>query len=341
VKPCPQSCQSLFENYLDIYNMATMFTPKRPRQEDSFYDYTFPDPFTSPTNALFPPDLFHPNNINHNLNIPQSNQTHRTSLSASSDQSYTYQPYLSRPPSLSPSQVNGSILSHSPHSHSSASPSSNFSLNATDDVLLSNSFTQGELERLFFNTDQGTGVGTAGKGGLYLPQNGFDLGLQGNDTYQGFGNGNGNGNDEIFEQLNFPGDGSNYAGSVGGDRRFSVVSNQSYGGMPVTVLPQQVQQTMQPQWMQQGQGNGNVTVNGNGWNEVQGIMRDSTQSKLIHPPIRQCLLCRSNTIPYIVRSPSCSPSSTPSSNTSTVANTTSSARTFPGRSGAASPHHRP
>lgn len=106
---------------------------------ESLFDYD--QASISPTNAFFPTDLF---------NFDQDNQ--RLSISSSSD-AQQYQPYLSRPPSLSPASQSAQLL-HPPHSpHSSASPHSVFSASTTDDLLLNNSFSSADLDQLLLQPD--------------------------------------------------------------------------------------------------------------------------------------------------------------------------------------------
>ena len=155
--------------------MSSFYQLQTPRHDDNIY---FDETAFSSTTAMFPPDMSDPYMDNSQLlNIPQSVLNHRPSISTSSDLSFQ-QAYLSRPPSLSPSSQSMLPLHPAQQSpHSSASPSSNFSISATDEFLLANSFSNNELEMFLFQNSelQTPQAQLTGKQALYLPQNrGFE-----------------------------------------------------------------------------------------------------------------------------------------------------------------------
>ncbi len=235
--------------------------PSAPSQEDTvYYEETI-----SPVNAMFLPEMSGPYVDNpHLLHIPQNVTNHRQSISPSTDvQSMSFQQsYPSRPPSLSPSSQSMFPLQPAQQSpHSSASPSSNYSISATDDFLLANSFSSNELDMLLFqNSDYQVQPGKQGHS-LFLPQNRAMHSSDGNGTiYYPPNSAGGQTNlsrDDTFDMLNLVD-----ASPAGNQRRFSVVSTESYL-MPkmeytntanmASVQPStyQPQQSFQPPWMGQ------------------------------------------------------------------------------------------
>ena len=159
------------------------YTPHMSNQDDDNLQFFFDDSI-SPTSALFPPELCAPSTQfftpspysqvqlqeqEQEQQQQQQQRLHRPSLGNLNDSLIqSLQPYLSRPPSLSPSPQSAQLVPplHSPHS--SASPTSNFSFSASEDVLFSNSFSPAELDALLFQSD----MNQPGKQGnpFYIPQ---------------------------------------------------------------------------------------------------------------------------------------------------------------------------
>lgn len=133
---------------------------------DNLFNYD--ETSTSSNNTFFPNNLF-------DITLDQMQQ--RSSFSTSSDGQYMH-PYLSRPPSLSPSSQSAQLLQlpHSPHS--SASPRSVFSTSTSDDMLLNNSFSTTELDQFFAQED--LGATSKPNQSFYLPQNDFGTDFQHN-----------------------------------------------------------------------------------------------------------------------------------------------------------------
>ena len=159
--------------------MSTFAFPSQ--NEDQFFFDDATSSNISPTSALFPPDLSAPYGDPNLIIPPNFNMNHRLSISSASD-ALGSQSWGSRGPSLSPASMPLSMSttsasasgssSHSPHS--SASPSSNFSLGgAADDFLLANSFSQNELDMLLFQSDLSPLKQTQQQQnqGLFLPGN--------------------------------------------------------------------------------------------------------------------------------------------------------------------------
>ena len=124
--------------------------PTMKSDDNLYYDETFPS-----ATALFHPEISYTADSHHN--IPQQRQ--------SVPMDAQLKTYFSRPSSLSPSSQTIFPQHHSP---SSASPGSNFSISATDDFLLANSFSTNELDMFLFQSGDNF---APRQGSLYLPQN--------------------------------------------------------------------------------------------------------------------------------------------------------------------------
>lgn len=237
----------------DMYNGQPFI---RTNDDNLYYD----DTTLSPTTAMFPPEMIAPHMDSSHLNVPQGVPNPRQSISSSSDAQY----YFSRPPSLSPSSHSMPPGSNqSPHS--SASPSSNFSISAADDFLLANSFNNNDLDMfLFQNNDCPTQPGKQGHS-LFLPQNrvvsgSFDM--SGNQSYPANSY-----SDEAFDILNV-----SDASPANNQRRYSIISTESYPlpKMPYTssmasVQPSILQQTGPSQWTSHNDAPATLTGLPNGW----------------------------------------------------------------------------
>lgn len=204
-----------------------------PQHDDNLY--TLADE-QSPTTALFPSDLYDPMS----LNIPQRLVQQRHSISASSDGQGHLTYYSSRPNSLSPSSQSvpallGPQSDHSRSPHSSASPTSTYSISATDDFLLANPFSSTDLDMLLFQSEM-----NQNKSGLYLPGNlGIDTNVFANS--QNPINSATFSHDESYDMFTVtPPD----------TRRFASNSVQPKMQPQMQMYPPYQQQWMEPQWAQ-------------------------------------------------------------------------------------------
>ncbi len=231
------------------------------RDDNSYYEETT----FSPTTVMFPPEMSA--YLDTHLNVPNGHLSH-----PSASTSGHFPAYLSGPPSLSPS----SMPTHPHHSpRSSASPSSNFSISATDDFLLANSFSTNELDMFLFQNGDFPAQPEKPGHSLFLPQN---RGMSGSfeadgNTYYPPNSAGAQTNfsqDESFDTLN----GFSNASPASEKRRYSVISTESYPlpKMPYTnatnatsmapTQPASYQpRTAAPQWIQQPM----YPAGSNGW----------------------------------------------------------------------------
>ena len=103
-----------------------------------------------PIDCINPDAMFDYDDASSGSGFPQG-------LFANHEQELGLHPYLSRPPSLSPSSQTASLFPPSLSPPSSASPRSVHSLSSQDDMLLGNSFSSSELDMLLFQTNVDAG----------------------------------------------------------------------------------------------------------------------------------------------------------------------------------------
>ena len=150
--------------------MTTMYISEPTKEEQSIFSF---EENLSPSSSFFSNDLT--SFTNQCLTVPSTSTNQNLGQGTSintAPAAGAFQPYLSRPPSLSPSSQNHNYSSASHSPHSSASPSSTFSLSGTDELLFSNAFSTSDLDNLLFQMDQQQNNDPS-RQPFYLPQGSF------------------------------------------------------------------------------------------------------------------------------------------------------------------------